>query len=86
MKGSEFKLISASWCSPCKGVKESLKNIEYETGLVVEVFDMDDHVDLVHQLRIRGVPTLVKFEDDVEVARLVGNRTLGEIKEFMGVV
>jgi thioredoxin-like negative regulator of GroEL len=49
----------------------------------IEVIDIDEHQDLAIQYGVRGVPTLVMLQDDVETKRIVGMQTEGFLKEWL---
>ena len=70
--GSKFtgvRFYTADWCSQCKMVKPQLAGKEYT---LVDVDD-DDGVEEADRMNVRGMPTLIKFENGVEVGRAVGN-------------
>lgn len=62
--------FSATWCGPCKMLAKTLSAIE--SPLPIEEVDIDANPTLTQQFRVRGVPTLVIVEDDIEVKRKVG--------------
>jgi thioredoxin-like negative regulator of GroEL len=49
----------------------------------IEVIDIDENQELSIQYGVRGVPTLVMLENDVEVKRIVGMQTEGFLKEWL---
>lgn len=61
MTNQTYKLVSASWCAPCKVLKSQL----LEEGIEVEILDVDQDSAYVQELGIRSVPTLVV--DDKEL-------------------
>ena len=62
--------FSASWCGPCKMLAKTLSTIE--SPLPIEEVDIDANPTLTQQFKVRGVPTLVIVDDDMEVKRKVG--------------
>jgi thioredoxin 1 len=62
--------FSASWCGPCKMLAKTLEEIE--TNIPIEVIDIDNAQDTAIEYGVRGVPTLVMLDENVEVKRLVG--------------
>ena len=78
------KLIkfSASWCQPCKSLSANMKHVDFG-DVAVEEFDIDENMELAKQYNIRGVPTLVLVEDDVEVKRTSGVMMADKIEEFI---
>jgi thioredoxin 1 len=49
----------------------------------IEVIDIDEHQELAIQYGVRGVPTLVMLQDDVETKRIVGMQTEGFLKDWL---
>lgn len=73
--------FSATWCGPCKMLAKTLSNIE--SPLPIEEIDIDKNPELTQQFKVRGVPTLVIVEDDVEVKRKVGVMSGPEFLEWV---
>jgi thioredoxin-like negative regulator of GroEL len=48
----------------------------------IEVIDIDVQSDVAVEYGIRGVPTLVMLDENIEVKRLVGSKTITELKEW----
>lgn len=59
--------FSATWCTPCKLLAATLKDVEGITSL-----DIDENPELTNKYNVRSVPTLVFLKDDVEVDRSTG--------------
>lgn len=76
----EIRLIGASWCAPCKAVKQYLET----SGVVYEYLDIDDEetLELASTYGIRSVPAVMKIEDDVD--RVYVGSNINEIKKFLG--
>jgi thioredoxin-like negative regulator of GroEL len=49
----------------------------------IETIDIDENQDLAIQYGVRGVPTLVMLQDDVETKRIVGMQTEGFLKDWL---
>ena len=75
--------FTASWCGPCKMLAKTLEDID--TQIPIEVIDIDENQDLAMNYGIRGVPTLVMLDGDVEVKRLVGMKMKNELSEWLKV-
>ena len=74
--------FEASWCSPCKMLKEVIKNIE--TDVVIESVDIDENQDLALKYNIRSVPTCVIVDDEGnEVSRHIGMMSKDKFLEFI---
>ena len=72
--------FTASWCEPCKALSMNLESANIE--LPIEVVDIDVHDDLAREYGIRGVPTLIMLDENTEVKRLVGSKTVNELQEW----
>jgi thioredoxin 1 len=72
--------FTASWCGPCKALAMSLE--EANLGLPIEVIDIDIQSNVAVEYGVRGVPTLVMLDENIEVKRLVGSKTVTELKEW----
>lgn len=73
--------FSATWCGPCKMLAKTLSTIE--SPLPIENIDIDENPTLTQQLKVRGVPTMVIVEDDVELKRKVGVISSAEFLEWV---
>lgn len=66
-------MFTASWCGPCKTLKPKFKALsESEQGAAFGMCDVEESGDLVRDLNIQGVPTVVAFHQGQEVGRSVG--------------
>jgi thioredoxin 1 len=72
--------FTASWCGPCKSLAKNLE--EANLSVPIEVVDVDVQSDIAVEYGIRGVPTLVMLDENIEVKRLVGSKTVTELKEW----
>ena len=74
--------FSASWCQPCKALAGNMKYVDFGDVEVKEI-DIDENFEEAQKFNIRGVPTLVLLEDDVEVKRTSGVLMADKIEEFI---
>jgi thioredoxin-like negative regulator of GroEL len=58
---------------------------EANLQIPIEVVDIDIHSDVAVEYGVRGVPTLVMLDENIEVKRLVGSKTVKELKEWVTV-
>ena len=74
--------FTASWCQPCKAMASILEEIN--TNIPIEVVDIDKQQDVAIEYGIRGVPTLVKVDNNGNVAgRMVGVKAKNLVEEFL---
>jgi len=73
--------FQASWCGPCKMLSKTFSQIQ--TEIEIEEIDVDVSRDLTTQYKVRGVPTVVLLENDVEVKRFVGVKSKEEIENWL---
>ena len=74
--------INAMWCGGClsmhkvwKTIEEKYKDIEY----IQYDYDMDE--DMVKEYNVGSIlPVAIFYKDDIEVARLNGEKTIEEIE------
>ncbi|WP_437730936.1 thioredoxin [Sorangium sp. So ce1335] len=66
--------FSASWCAPCKRLAPIVDEIAEETAGQVKVvkLDVDESPAAAKQFGIRGLPTVVAFQNGEPVKRHVG--------------
>ena len=50
--------------------------------LPIEVIDIDVHDDIAQNYGIRSVPTLVMLDENNEVKRIVGSKTVNQLQEW----
>ena len=72
--------FTASWCPPCKILAANLERASLK--MPVEVIDIDAQEDIANEYGIRSVPTLVMLDENIEVKRSVGSKTVNQLKEW----
>jgi thioredoxin-like negative regulator of GroEL len=72
--------FTASWCGPCQGLAMNLETADLK--MPIEVVDIDTHSDLAQEYGIRSVPTLIMLDENTEVKRLVGSKTVNQLQEW----
>ena len=76
----------AEWCGPCRAVTPVLEKLagELENRVHVTKVDVDNNPELVKEYAIRGIPTLLLFNNGQLVAQRTGAGSYGELKSFIG--
>ena len=84
VKDKKMKVLrfTASWCQPCKMLAKTLEDVE--TQIPIEVIDIDENQELAMDYGIRGVPTLVMIDGDIEVKRVSGMLMKNQLTEWLG--
>jgi len=64
----------APWCGPCRAIEPSMNRLEKTYSGRVDVWriNADDQPDLLRQLKVYGIPTLIAFQNGQEIARQTG--------------
>jgi thioredoxin 1 len=64
----------AVWCAPCRAIEPALKQLEKEYAGRVDTWKInaDEEMELLRSLHIYGIPTLIAYRDDKDVARRTG--------------
>ncbi len=64
----------AEWCQPCKLIEPHVMALaqEYEGRMRVGRMDADANPNILMELGILGIPTLILFKDGQPVERLTG--------------
>ncbi len=76
--------FSTIYCGPCKVLSPIFKKVALNTpNIIFEEIDCDDNAELAKSLGIRGVPTLILFENDIEIKRNVGLISEQELIKFL---
>ncbi len=73
---------TASWCGPCKTLKPILKELQSE-GFSIDIIDIDENQMESAAKSIQAVPTLILYDDGVEVARTSGVPSKENIKDIL---
>ena len=73
--------FSATWCGPCKMLAPILKQVKDSLGERVTIFkiDVDKNQELASKYQVRGVPTMILFQNGKQLWRQSGVLTKDEI-------
>jgi thioredoxin 1 len=71
----------ATWCGPCKMLAPILKEVKDELGESISIIkiDVDKNEQLASQYQVRGVPTMMLFQNGKNVWRQSGVLQKNEI-------
>jgi thioredoxin-like negative regulator of GroEL len=50
---------------------------------VIEEIDIDECPDKAAEYKVRGIPTLIMVDDDIEIKRISGSKSVGELQSWM---
>jgi len=73
-KGAVLVDVWAEWCGPCKRMNPILSSLSDEFGdkLLVAKVDADSNPELVEELKVKGIPTMILYVIGEPVKRIVG--------------
>jgi len=75
----------AEWCGPCKMIDPLLHELadEYAGKIKIAKVNIDENQQITSQFKIRGIPTLMVFNDGKVQGMKVGAVTKGVLKDFI---
>lgn len=76
VKGTIVVQFGATWCSPCRVLSSVINDNEESFNNPFYKMDIDECQSLTAALGIRSVPTIIRFENQKEVRRAIGNQSL----------
>lgn len=64
----------ATWCSPCKMLSPILKEVKDQLGEQISIIkiDVDKNQQVAAQYQVRGVPTMILFQNGKQLWRQSG--------------
>lgn len=76
--------VWAPWCMPCRVTRPILKRLaqEYQGKVALWEINAEDHPDLLRELKIFGIPTLIAFRDGQEISRHIGAKSERDLNEM----
>jgi thioredoxin 1 len=74
----------APWCAPCRAIKPNLEKLAQEYAGQVDLWEInaDESQELLRQLRVYGIPTLIGYRKDEEKVRYVGAKPQSQLKSL----
>ena len=75
----------AEWCGPCKMIGPALEEISDELGEQVTIakLNIDDSPESPAKYGVRGIPTMILFNNGEPVETKVGAAPKGQLKEWL---
>jgi thioredoxin 1 len=75
----------AEWCGPCKMLTPVLEAVavEYKEKLSIVKLNVDENPETAPKFGVRGIPTLILFQQGEVVATKVGALTQSQLMSFL---
>ena len=75
----------APWCGPCKMVAPEIRKVAAEVAgnFVVAKVNTEEVPSLAQRYRVTAIPTMVLFQNGVEIARQAGAMPAPQIRKFI---
>ncbi|WP_196157094.1 thioredoxin [Reinekea sp. G2M2-21] len=75
----------ADWCGPCKMIAPVLEQLadDYAGKVNIVKLDADAHPEVLQKYGVRGLPTLMIFENGLPKATAVGAQPASALKSFI---
>lgn len=74
--------MSTQWCSPCRMLAKILPELaeKVKDNANILTVDTDEFPEIRKTYGVLSIPTLIFFQNGVEVKRIVGAKTLAELE------
>jgi thioredoxin-like negative regulator of GroEL len=72
--------FSAEWCGPCRTFKPTMEALSKE--IPIQFIDVDISANTSQNYNVRSVPTTILIKDGIEVGRLIGPKSMNEIRDL----
>ncbi|MBY0371578.1 thioredoxin [bacterium] len=78
----------AEWCMPCRALAPVIEELaqEFQGKVRFGKLNVDEARSVAQQFGIRGIPTLILFQNGKKVNELVGNQPKDRIKALLSSV
>ena len=77
---AQVKFYNAKWCGPCKQMNPHIEKLQKE-GYDIQEIDVDEFPSLAEEAEVRGVPTLMIYDNDGMQERVVGYQDYDRLKK-----
>ena len=77
--------VKTSWCGPCKTLSPIIDELsgEYDGVVTIGKLDADECRDIVTEIGIRNIPTVLFYKDGEIVDRFTGMKPKSQIVELI---
>jgi len=75
----------AEWCGPCKSLMPTLEKVsaEYDGKVNFMKVNVDENASVRDKFSVRGIPTMILFNEGREIARSVGTKSATQLARFL---
>ena len=75
----------APWCGPCKAISPIIEELaaDHDGKLLLAKVNVDDHSSIASDYGVRGIPTLILFNNGEVLGSMVGASTKEKIEDFL---
>lgn len=77
---TKIEKYGANYCMPCKIMDKTLEEI---SGIEIVKIDITENTELAVSKKVKSIPTLIFYNEDNEVYRLVGGVPLKTINDII---
>lgn len=77
---TKIEKYGANYCMPCKIMDKTLEEI---SGIEIVKIDITENTELAVSKKVRSIPTLIFYNEDNEIDRLVGGVPLKTINDII---
>lgn len=75
----------APWCGPCKAIAPIIEElaVDHDGKLLLAKVNVDDYSSIASDYGVRGIPTLILFNNGEVLGSMVGASTKEKIEDFL---
>ncbi len=76
----------AAWCVPCRMISPILEEVarERQEGITIAKLNVDENPTIAAEYGVMSIPTLIKFQNGQETARVVGALPKAQLLKKLG--